>query len=120
MTNTKKPQSPAEASANIARPSASTGRDANPLPPCTETPRRGQQFGQAPSPENSLRNSSAGGRLLTLKEAATRLAISLATVRSWVWQRKIEVVRIGRCVRIREQVISELIVESTVPPKSKP
>jgi excisionase family DNA binding protein len=56
-------------------------------------------------------------KLLTLKEAADRLAISLATIRSWVWLRKIEVVKIGRCVRIKEEVIDDLISRSTVPPK---
>jgi excisionase family DNA binding protein len=56
-------------------------------------------------------------KLLTLKEAADRLAISLATIRSWVWHRKIEVVKIGRCVRIKEEVIDDLISRSTVPPK---
>jgi excisionase family DNA binding protein len=56
-------------------------------------------------------------KLLTLKEAADRLAISLATIRSWVWLRKIEVVKIGRCVRIKEEVLDDLISRSTVPPK---
>jgi excisionase family DNA binding protein len=56
-------------------------------------------------------------KLLTLKEAADRLAISLATIRSWVWHRKIEVVKIGRCVRIKEEVLDDLISRSTVPPK---
>jgi len=55
-------------------------------------------------------------KLLTLQEAADRLSISLPTIRSWVWQRKIEIVRIGRCVRIREEVINELIRRNTVPP----
>jgi excisionase family DNA binding protein len=56
-------------------------------------------------------------KLLTLKEAADRLAISLHTMRAWVAQRKIEVVRIGRCVRIREQVVDDIISNGTVPPK---
>lgn len=55
-------------------------------------------------------------RLLKLEEAAERLAISLATIRAWVWQRKIEVVRIGRCVRIREETIEALISQNTIPP----
>ncbi len=63
----------------------------------------------------SIRGELASTRLLTLKEAANRLAISLPTIRSWVWQRKIEIVKIGRCVRVREQVISELISRNTVP-----
>ena len=58
-------------------------------------------------------------KLLTLEQAAERLAISLATIRSWVWKRKIEVVKIGRCVRIREEVLDDLIARNTVPPKAK-
>lgn len=56
-------------------------------------------------------------KLLTLEEAAERLAVSIATIRSWVWKRKIEVVKIGRCVRIREEIIEELISRNTIPPK---
>jgi excisionase family DNA binding protein len=56
-------------------------------------------------------------RLLTLREAAEMLAVSLPTIRAWVWKRKIEVVKIGRCVRIREDVIKELIARNTIPPK---
>lgn len=71
------------------------------------------------SPPSSwlARQDVSDTRLLTLKEAADRLAISLPTIRSWVWHRKIEIVKIGRCVRIREQVISELIFKSTIPPR---
>lgn len=56
-------------------------------------------------------------QLLTLKEAAERLAISQHTIRAWVAQRKIEVVRIGRCVRIREEVVNSIISKGTVPAK---
>lgn len=72
------------------------------------------------TPRALPKNAAFDTRLLTLKEAATLLTISLATIRAWVWQRKIEVVRIGRCVRIREQVISELILTNTIPPTTKP
>jgi len=54
-------------------------------------------------------------RLLTLEQTAERLAVSLPTLRAWVWKRKIEVVRIGRCVRIREKVITDLITRNTFP-----
>jgi excisionase family DNA binding protein len=60
---------------------------------------------------------SQPGRLLTLKEAAERLTISLPTIRSWVAKRKIEVVRIGRCVRIREETIHNIIKQNTFPAK---
>jgi excisionase family DNA binding protein len=52
-------------------------------------------------------------KLLTLQEAADRLAISLPTLRAWVWKKKIEVVRIGRCVRIKEETLLDLINRNT-------
>lgn len=58
---------------------------------------------------------SQPAKLLKLTEAAERLTISLPTIRSWVAQRKIEVVRIGRCVRVREEIIYKLITENTFP-----
>jgi excisionase family DNA binding protein len=58
-------------------------------------------------------------RLLTLEQTAERLAVSLPTLRAWVWKRKIEVVRIGRCVRIREKVIRELIARNTCPARGE-
>jgi excisionase family DNA binding protein len=56
-------------------------------------------------------------RLLRLEEAADCLGLRLSTLRFWVWQRKIEVVRIGRAVRVREDTIKRLIEEGTVPAK---
>ena len=56
-------------------------------------------------------------RLLRLEEAAERLGLKLSTLRFWVWQRKIEVVRVGRAVRVREDAIERLIVKGTVPAK---
>jgi excisionase family DNA binding protein len=54
-------------------------------------------------------------RLLTLPQTAECLGLKLSTVRFWVWQRKIETVRVGRAVRIREATIQELIQRGTVP-----
>jgi len=54
-------------------------------------------------------------RLLTLPEAADRLGLKVATLRFWVWQRKIEIVRVGRAVRVREDVVKGLIERGTVP-----
>ena len=56
-------------------------------------------------------------RLLRLEEAAERLGLKLSTLRFWVWQRKIEVVRVGRAVRVREDAIERLIEDGTVPAK---
>ena len=54
-------------------------------------------------------------RLLTLPEVAERLGLKTATLRFWAWQRKIEIVRVGRAVRVREETVQRLIEEGTVP-----
>ncbi len=47
--------------------------------------------------------------LVSIREAAERLAISTATVRRWVAQRRLPAVRLGRVVRIRESDVAALI-----------
>ncbi len=54
-------------------------------------------------------------RLLTIREASERLGLKPATVRFWIWTRKIEHVKVGRAVRLREDTIQELILRGTVP-----
>jgi excisionase family DNA binding protein len=56
-------------------------------------------------------------RLLTIAEAANRLGLRPATLRHWVWQRQIAIVKIGRCIRIQEAVIQDLIAKGTRPAK---
>jgi excisionase family DNA binding protein len=55
--------------------------------------------------------------LLTVPEAATQLGLSARTVWDWLAQRRIESVKLGRAVRIRQAVIDRLIEASTVPAK---
>jgi excisionase family DNA binding protein len=57
-------------------------------------------------------------RLLTLAQAAEQLGLKLSTLRFWVWQRKIETVRIGRCVRVKEGSVKRLIEQGTMPARS--
>jgi len=54
-------------------------------------------------------------RLLTLQQTAERLGLKLSTVRFWVWQRRIDTVRIGRAVRVSEETIVQLIQRGRVP-----
>ena len=54
-------------------------------------------------------------RLLTIPEASHRLGLKPATLRFWIWTRKIEHVKVGRAVRLREETIKELIQKGTVP-----
>jgi excisionase family DNA binding protein len=54
-------------------------------------------------------------RLLKVPEAALRLNISEKTTWKMVYARKVDVVRIGRSVRILENSIEKLIDDGTIP-----
>ena len=48
-------------------------------------------------------------RYLNVKEAAEHLTVEVSTIRSWIFQGKIPVKRIGRCVRIEDSTIERII-----------
>jgi excisionase family DNA binding protein len=54
-------------------------------------------------------------KLLTVGQAAQELGLSPATLRAWIWRRKIEHTRIGRAVRIPSAVVDRLVERGTVP-----
>jgi excisionase family DNA binding protein len=54
-------------------------------------------------------------QLYSLPEAAGILGVSVATMRSWVWMRKIDVVHVGRSVRVRKDTLEELVNAGSVP-----
>jgi excisionase family DNA binding protein len=56
-----------------------------------------------------------GHKLLTVYEAADSLGLAPVTLRTWIAQRRIGVVRLGRAVRIPLSEIERLIERSTVP-----
>ena len=56
-------------------------------------------------------------KLLTVAESAHELGLKPGTIRAWIAQRRIGVVRLGRAVRIPVQEIERLIVEGTMPAK---
>ena len=58
-------------------------------------------------------------RLLTIPQASERLSLKPATVRFWIWTRKIEHVKVGRSVRLREDTIDNLIQRGTVPARRR-
>ena len=58
-------------------------------------------------------------RLLTIPEASERLGLKPATVRFWIWTRKIEHVHVGRAVRIREDTVQRIIERGTVPAEGR-
>jgi excisionase family DNA binding protein len=61
-----------------------------------------------------------GRKMLTVDQAADRLGLSPATIRAWVWRRKIEHTRLGRAVRISEAVIDRMVERGTVPAIESP
>ena len=57
-------------------------------------------------------NSDAMGRLpalLKAKEVALALNISENTVRQWIWQRRLPVIKSGRAVRLRREDLMAFI-----------
>jgi len=50
-------------------------------------------------------------RLLNIKEAAQVLSVSVSTLYGWVWQRRIDFVKIGRSLRF-EIVALERFIQS--------
>jgi excisionase family DNA binding protein len=65
-----------------------------------------------------MKDAKLRSRLLTVQEAAEYLGIKPATIRAWILRReKIEVVKVGRLVRITETSIQKLIDDNTIPPK---
>lgn len=57
-------------------------------------------------------------KLLTIEQAAEFLGVKPATIRSWILKReKIEVVKVGRLIRIKESSVHEFIEKNTIPPR---
>jgi excisionase family DNA binding protein len=54
-------------------------------------------------------------KLLTVDEAAGELALKPKTLRQKIWRREIEYLKIGGAIRIRADVIAQIIEQSTVP-----
>ena len=67
-----------------------------------------------------MKEMKARSRLLTVQEAADWLGVKPATIRAWILRReKIEVVKVGRLVRITEASIHRFIDDNTIPPKDE-
>jgi len=48
-------------------------------------------------------------KLYTVKEAQKHLRVSMATIRSWIHQNRIPVVRMGRRVLIQESLLKKVM-----------
>jgi len=54
-------------------------------------------------------------RLLTVREAAQYLAVSVSTLYGWVWQQRIPFVKMGRAVRFDLAELAQFIDSNRVP-----
>jgi hypothetical protein len=58
-------------------------------------------------------------KLVKLRDAADLLGLSMGGIRGWILLRKIEFVKRGRNVMIKEQTIQEIISRGTVPARER-
>jgi len=59
------------------------------------------------------------GRLLTIREAAQYLAVSVSTLYGWVWQRRIPFVKIGRALRFDPHDLTAFIEANKQVPRKE-
>jgi len=57
--------------------------------------------------------------LLSLKEGAKELKLSIHTLRAWIYQKRLPHVRLGRRVLLRKQDLEELVNKSVVEAQEK-
>jgi excisionase family DNA binding protein len=62
-----------------------------------------------------MSNNTVRRRLLTVDEFAAATGLKPRTVRQKIWRRELEHVHIGRNVRLRADLVDELIERGTVP-----
>jgi excisionase family DNA binding protein len=54
-------------------------------------------------------------QLLTVVQAAAQLGLKVATIRAWLYRRRLPYVRCGRAIRIPSEAIAEFIERNTIP-----
>ena len=55
--------------------------------------------------------------MVNVRQAAEELGLSVACVRKWIGERRMEYVRLGRAIRVPAAEIDRLIAEGTIPAK---
>ncbi len=65
---------------------------------------------------SNRRESATAGPLLTVEAVAERLSTSPRFIRRLIAERRIEFVKVGRHVRIRESVLNDFIQSGVVKP----
>ena len=58
-------------------------------------------------------------KLYTAEEVRVALKVKMPTIRSWIHQERLPVIRAGRSVRIRESVLTKIIEEGIDAVKEK-
>jgi excisionase family DNA binding protein len=58
-------------------------------------------------------------KLLTVKEAARYTGLSVHTLYSWIWQKRVPYIKLGRAVRFDVDDLDRLIQLQRVEPESK-
>jgi len=57
--------------------------------------------------------------LLTVREAAERLHLSISTIRSWIHNRKLASVKLGKAIRVPVSALEEIIKRGYCPAKTE-
>lgn len=68
---------------------------------------------------DSTKDALPRGGLLTIREAAQYLAVSVSTLYGWVWQRRIPFVKIGRALRFDPHDLAAFIEANKQLPRRK-
>ncbi|MFI5097242.1 MAG: helix-turn-helix domain-containing protein [Candidatus Acidiferrales bacterium] len=58
-------------------------------------------------------NDHRAETLVTVKEAAQFLSVSVSTLYGWVWQRKIPFVKVGRALRFKMSALENFVQANT-------
>jgi excisionase family DNA binding protein len=62
-----------------------------------------------PLQQQQLLEAKASAQLLKAQEAAELLNVNVNTIRTWIWQKRLPGVRLGRAVRLRLEDLEQLI-----------